>query len=232
MYDSKPGWWIAKELAKRLKLEAFFPWETPEEHFAKITAPMGLDPVELRARGAMGFPGQPYLEDRSEDETPFPTPSGTIELYSQALADLGADPMPRYTPPEEPPAGALRLVYGRAPMHSFARTQNNEALSALMPENEVVVHTTPARAAGIADGDRVVLENVDGAKSLPVRARVTEGIRADCVYLVHGFGQKASRLRRAYGRGASDTGLMTRVAVDPLTGGTGMRVNFVRLRKA
>jgi thiosulfate reductase/polysulfide reductase chain A len=46
--------------------------------------------------------------------------------------------------------------------------------------------------------------------------------------MVHGFGQQAPGLRKANGRGASDTGLITRVAVDPLMGGTGMRVNFVR----
>jgi thiosulfate reductase/polysulfide reductase chain A len=39
-------------------------------------------------------------------------------------------------------------------------------------------------------------------------------------------------MRRAYGKGISDTNLMTRVSVDPLMGGTGMRVNFVRPVKA
>jgi len=74
-----------------------------------------------------------------------------------------------------------------------------------------------------------VLENQDGVKSLPIKLRATEGIRRDCVYMVHGFGNTSKQLRRAYGRGASDTGLMTRVQVDPIMGGTGMRVNFVRL---
>jgi thiosulfate reductase/polysulfide reductase chain A len=46
--------------------------------------------------------------------------------------------------------------------------------------------------------------------------------------MVHGFGHRSAALRLAAGRGASDTGLMTRVAIDPLMGGTGMRVNFVR----
>jgi hypothetical protein len=38
-------------------------------------------------------------------------------------------------------------------------------------------------------------------------------------------------LKKAYGKGASDTQLMTRVKVDPISGGTGMRVNFVRIIK-
>jgi len=42
----------------------------------------------------------------------------------------------------------------------------------------------------------------------------------------------AAGLRNAYKKGASDTQLITRVAIDPIMGGTGMRVNFVRLVRA
>ncbi len=77
-----------------------------------------------------------------------------------------------------------------------------------------------------------MLVNQDGARSGPVRAKVTERIRGDCVYLVHGWGQEAKRLGYAYGRGASDAALVTRYKVDPIMGGTGMNVNFVRLEPA
>lgn len=231
MYESKPGWWIAKELAKRLDLSDYFPWETPERHLEAIVAPLALDGQELANCGAISFPGQPYLEDRPPEERTFDTASGKIEIFSQALADEGFDPLPRYTAPAEPPKGFVRLIYGRAPMHSFARTQNNATLNGLMAENEVWMHPETARAFKIADRDRVVLENSDAVKSDAVRVRVTEAIRSDCAYLVHGFGQKSKALRRASGRGASDNGLMSRVSVDPITGGTGMRVNFVRPTK-
>ena len=233
MYESKPGWWIAKELARRLDLGAYLPFETPDEHLAAIVAPMAVNPVELRNRGAVAFPGRPYLEDRSpDDDSPFPTPSDKIELYSAQLRDLGADPLPRYTPVVEPPAGYARLIYGRAPVHSFARSQNNAVLDALMAENSVWLHTATAAKMGVRDGDRVPLENQDGVRSLPILVKVTEGIRSDCAYMVHGFGHRSKALHRAYGQGASDTTLITRVAVDPLMGGTGMRVNFVRPVKA
>lgn len=229
MYESRPGWWITKELAHRLDLDAYFPWKTPDEHLAKTIEPMDINERELRHRGAVAFEAKPYIEDRTEDDGPlFPTESGKIELYSAKLAELGADPLPRYTAPDEPPAGWFRLLYGRAPVHSFARTENNRALNALMSENAVWLHTTPAKALGLKDGDRVVLENPEGVKTLPVRVRVTEGIRTDCVYMAHGFGSGARGMRRAYRRGASDTSVMSRIKVDPLMGGTGMRVNFVR----
>ncbi len=58
----------------------------------------------------------------------FPTPSGKIEFYSLQLKAAGFDPVPRYQPTPEPPPGAFRLLYGRAPMHSFSRTQTNPLL--------------------------------------------------------------------------------------------------------
>lgn len=229
LHESRPGWWITKELARRLDLSDFFPWKSPEEHLARVIEPMGISMGELVAKGAFEFPAAPYLEDRiAAGADLFGTDSGKIELYSQQLAALGADPLPVFTPPTEPPAGYFRLVYGRAPVHSFARTQNNEALHALMPENDAWLHTAPAAKLGLKDGDRVVLENVAGTKSLPVRLNVTEGIREDCLYMAHGFGQRAKGMRRADRRGASDTALMSEIKVDPLMGGTGMRVNFVR----
>ena len=228
LHESKPGWWIARQMATRLGLDAWFPWKTPDEHLATIVAPMGLNLLELRNRGAVAFKGRPYLEDRTAEEGFIQSSSGKIELYSSDLKDAGADPLPRYTPVEQPPEGFLRLIYGRAPMHSFARTQNNERLHALMSENEVWLHTAVAAQCGVRAGDRVVLANEDGVKSQPVKVRITEGIRRDCAYMVHGFGQGGRWLRRGAGNGASDTGLMSRVKVDPLMGGTGMRVTFVR----
>ena len=50
--------------------------------------------------------------------------------------------------------------------------------------------------------------------------------------MVHGFGHTSRALRSAYGKGASDAQLITRYAVDPLMGGTGMNVNFVTIEQA
>jgi thiosulfate reductase/polysulfide reductase chain A len=98
-----------------------------------------------------------------------------------------------------------------------------------MGENEVWVHPDAARRLGISGGAYVRLRNQDGVVSNRVRVLATERIRPDCVYMVHGFGHTAKGLTRAFGRGASDAGLITRYATDPLMGGTGMNVNFVAL---
>jgi thiosulfate reductase/polysulfide reductase chain A len=233
MYDSKPGWWIAKETAKRLDLSDYYPWADPADHLARIVKPLNLNMTELLALGAVSFDGKPYIEDRTEADGPlFPTQSGKIELNSSVLQDLKLDTMPKYEPVEEPPSGYLRLIYGRAPMHSFSRSENNAWLNELMAENPMWVSCDLAKKLGFTDGQKVVLENQDGVKSPPVTLRATPGLRSDCAYTVHGFGAQSASLKKAYQHGFSDTALMTRVALDPLIGSTGMRVNFVRVLAA
>jgi thiosulfate reductase/polysulfide reductase chain A len=97
-----------------------------------------------------------------------------------------------------------------------------------MSENSVWINPSVARIWGIANGQYVWLKNQDGVVSdFPVRARITERIRWDSVYIVHGFGHNQKQMRRSFGKGASDTQLITKVLKDPLMGGTGMRSNFV-----
>jgi len=161
----------------------------------------------------------------------FNTPTGKIELYATAFEKLGFDPLPNYVPHEEPAHGFFRLNYGRAPMHTFSRTTNNPHLHDLMSENTVWVNPQVAQEQGIVAGQDIWLENQDGVVStFPIKVRITERIGLDSVYMVHGFGHTDKRLERSYGRGVSDTELITRVHVDPLMGGTGMRGNFVKFR--
>jgi thiosulfate reductase/polysulfide reductase chain A len=161
----------------------------------------------------------------------FFTPSGKIEFYSVQLKDAGFDPVPRHTPPEPGPPGSFRLLYGRAPVHSFSRTQTNPVLSQAMDENEIWVNTDVATRFGLKGGDRVRLKNQDGVVSDPIKVRPTQAIRPDCVYMVHGFGHSSKMLKKAYRKGASDSQLITRYATDPLMGGTGMNINFVTLEQ-
>lgn len=230
-FESKPGWWIAKELGKRLGLEEFFTWESYEDRLNEQCLTFDLDFDQLKAKGALTVPGSanPYL---APDNPPvFKTPSGKIELYSKELKEKGFDPLPRYQANSQPPAGSFRLIYGRSPLHTFTRTANNPVLAELCPENEAWIGPGAARTLGLTGGEYVVLVNQDGVKSNRVKVKVTERIHEECLYLVHGFGSASKRLSRAYRRGADDQGLITRYTVDPIAGTTGMRGNFVRIVK-
>ncbi len=226
--DQKPNWWIARELAIKLGLGNYYPWTDIEEYLDHRLKGAGHSLAGLKQRGVVRGAQQPlYFEDGVAPE--FATPSGRIEFHSTQLADAGFDPVPRYRRPAEGPAGSFRLLYGRAPVHTFSRTQTNPILQDAMRENEVWVNASVGARMGLRSGDYVTLRNQDGVVTNRVKARVTEAIRPDCVYMVHGFGHTSRALRGAYLKGASDAQLITRYATDPLMGGTGTNVNFVTI---
>lgn len=227
-HDQKPNWWIARELAKKLGLEAFYPWKDIEEFLDYRLKAAGMSLAQLKQTGIVKGTPQPIYFDQGIPAE-FPTASGKIEFYSTELRDKGFDPVPKYRKPADPPPGSFRLLYGRSPVHSFGRTQTNPILHEMMPENEVWVNADVAARLGLADNTMVRLRNQDDVVSGRVKLKVTERIRTDSVYMVHGFGHSAVRLRRAFNRGASDSQLITRYETDPLMGGTGMNVNFVTI---
>lgn len=226
--DQKPNWWMARELALRLGLQKYFPWKDIEEYLETRMSLAGLSYQDLKQKGIIRGPRQPvYFDEGAPAE--FPTPSGKIEFYSVQLAQAGFDPVPVYTRPAQGPPGSFRLLYGRAPVHTFSRTQSNRILADMMDENEVWINADSAARLGLTHGRYVRLRNQDGVVSNRVRVKVTERIRPDCVYLVHGFGHTARGLSGPYLKGASDAQLITRYEIDPLMGGTGMNVNFVTI---
>lgn len=231
LYESKPSWWIAKQIGERLGLGPYFNYSDYKEVIEWQLGQLGTSLEEMQEIGVKKFERKNkdlYLAENEPVE--FNTDSGKIELYSAQLAALGFDPIPVYTPHPEPPQGFYRLIYGRAPMHTFSRTANNPNLVDLMKENSVWIHPSVADIWGLKKDQYVWLKNQDGVTShFPVKVRLTERIRWDSVYMVHGFGHKDKKLSRAYGRGANDSELITNVMVDPLMGGTGMRGNFVTI---
>jgi len=226
--DQKPNWWMARELARKLGLGAYLPWNDIKEYLDHRLEAAGHSLAYLEQHGIIRGEKQPIFYDEGL-EPEFYTPSGKIEFFSLQLQEAGFDPVPKFNPPAEPPAGHFRLLYGRAPMHSFSRTQTNPLLSEMMDENEVWLNSDVARRLGLESGQYVRLKNQDGVVSNPIRVKATQRIRGDCVYMVHGFGHTSRGLGKAYLRGASDAQLITRYETDPLMGGSGMNVNFVSL---
>lgn len=227
-HDQKPNWWIAKKLAEKLGLNEYYPWENIVDYLKYRLTAGGYDFEELRTKGIIKGTPQPIYFDQGVPAE-FQTPSGKIEFYSLQLAQAGFDAVPKYKKPEEAPPGYFRLLYGRAPVHSFSRTQTNRILMDMYQENEVWINHVIAERLGLKSGDYVKLKNQDGVVSNRIKIKSTNRIRPDCVYIVHGFGHNSKMLRYAYNKGASDSQLLTRYVIDPLMGGTGMNVNFVTI---
>jgi thiosulfate reductase / polysulfide reductase chain A len=95
------------------------------------------------------------------------------------------------------PPGYFRPLCGRAPVHSFSRTQSNRLLMDMLSENDVWVNADVAARRGLKSGDYVRLKNQDGVVSNRIRIKATQRIRPD---MVHGFGHTAKGLRFAQQR--------------------------------
>jgi anaerobic selenocysteine-containing dehydrogenase len=113
----------------------------------------------------------------------FPTPSGKVELYCEAMVEAGLDPLPAYEPPAEFTEGlgrdeagqpALVLISGAA--HHFVTTSMANQPSLVAKEGTPFIEINPADAAarGIVHGEDVVVSNRRGWCTL--RAVVTEDV--------------------------------------------------------
>jgi thiosulfate reductase/polysulfide reductase chain A len=227
--NTRPGWWIAKELGKRLGLSAFYPYDDYEEVIKYQLKDTGISFTKLKKDGVVTFPAKPYLNEG--EIYSFNTPDKKVQLYSKELKDLGFDPLPIFQPVNDPPRGFFRLVYGMMPVHSHGKTESNPWLNTLISEPHLWINDTIARSMNLKNEDEVIVENQDGIKSGKIKISITPGMRPDAVFLPHGFGGNDRGLLNYTRRNVSDNNLISKYTVDPISGGTGLRVNFVRLIK-
>ena len=79
---------------------------------------------------------------------------------------------------------------------------NNPILSQLLDENCLWIHSDEAKKLGIKNGDAVEVSS--GAVKGTIRAKVTEFIHPQAVFMLHGFGTETPVQERAKGKGLAD----------------------------
>ncbi len=224
VYEAKDPYWIVKQLSIRLGRGTGFSYNDVENRLNRDLKPFGLTLKQLYAKG-----GVSTLPTKYETGQLHATPSGKIEYNSSSLEQRGLSSKLAFVDVPRPPTGYACLLSGRAPMHTLTSTMNNTWLLKEMPENELWLNEDIARRMAVRDGDRLFLENQDGIRTFkPVLIKVTPGIRPDCVYLVHGFGQRSHLLQQGFDRGVSDSYLTSRTNKDSISAGAALRTNYVR----
>lgn len=228
LHNVRSPYEIAKGLAKKLDIEGYT-CADEQEFLNEELKGAGLSLEKLKQQGGLvTYEGNPY---RNSKDLKLETESGKVQLAVEDFDDEDLDAIPKFEPTPAPPKGFTRLVYGRAPMHTFSRTMNNKWLHNEMPENKLWLNDKVAAKLHIKNDEEIILENQDGKRSNPIKVLVTPGIRPDTVFMYHGFGSKSKHLSRAYGKGAADGFLMTNVVADPFIGADSKRTNFVRIIK-
>ncbi len=229
-WETKPGWWIAREIGIKLGLQKYYQWENFEEVLDWQLRQVGTSLAEMKEIGVKKYKKKEKLYLDESEQYWFNTNTGKIELYSTDFAEWGYDALPVYKAKDEAPAGYMNMIYGRIPMHTFGRTTNSPNLFDLREEGHLWIHPKVAKIFDIESGQEVWLKNQDGKIStFPSKVRVTQRISPSCVYLPHGYGSTSKKLSRVYGKGSADYEMITNIKIDPETGGTGMRNNFVTL---
>ncbi|WP_258360111.1 molybdopterin-dependent oxidoreductase [Moorella sulfitireducens] len=223
LFDTKGAEEIIAGLAKAAGLGEYFNF-TLEQYNDALLAPLGMTQVQLASTGIAEVKAQP------PDYTKLKTTSGKIELACQAFVKAGSTLTPVWEPPlVEPKDDEFRFIQGHVPMHTHTTTDNNAYLHSLMPENELWINPGPAAKLGIKTGDLVEVASKVGKVKL--KARVTEGIHPEAVFMAHGFGCGVPIRKLAYNKGANDSALIP-VITAPVSGAAAQCETLVTVRKA
>lgn len=201
-YDTRPGWEIMKNLADRLGIGQYFPYNSLDDLLSYQLEGTGISLKDFEAKGVVSLSKEAIYWDR-KDGLKLKTPSGKIEFVSSLFEDNGIPSFPAYEPVSAPQEGHFRLLIGRNVVHTHVSTQNNPLLNELMSENVLWINTREAQKLGIKNGQMVELSSSRGKDT--IRAFVTDLIHPEAVFMLHGFGRRVPVLTRCYKKGASDT---------------------------
>ena len=194
--ETRPASWVMNELARRLGVADFLPWEDTDALLAAYFdhPVMGhVTPAQLRAQDgrrplAISHVAHPDLR--------FPTPSGKVEFFSEKAAELGLPALPVYEPlleddrrdPERAERYPLLFRQGRTLTHFHGFYDHGRALPSLAkadPEPRLWINPADAAARGLADGDPIRLFNDRG--EMAARAQVTDRVPPGVVWMRDGW---------------------------------------------
>ena len=198
--NTKAGWEIYLELARRLGKGEYFPFKSIEDIWQYQLQDTGLTSADFDAKGFVKLSDKAIWYDR--DQLKFGTESGKIELVNPKWEAMGVPSLAPYVPPVTPPSGSLRLLFGRTGYQAHGMHQNNPILCDLLDTNRLWINPIAASRIGIKDGDLVTVAN--GDQQGQIAAYVTDRIHPEAVFMLHGFGTDVPVKKRAFGRGLAD----------------------------
>lgn len=186
--DCRQDEWIIDEMSKRLNLPGSD--ITYRDIFDYQLSSLNMKFDDLLNAGHI-YPQHKY---RKYIESGFRTPSGKVELYSSVLKRMGYDPMPAYIEPPESPVSTPELckdfpfilITGSRKLEFFhSEHRQVQSLRKYSPDPCAEIHSSSARALGIAEGDWIIVSSPRGEISM--KARVTENIHPSVINVEHGW---------------------------------------------
>jgi len=228
-FDSRPAWWIFREILHRMGIKDILDFQTIEELWNYQLDGTGVTVAEMREEGIVSLVDSPKLTAR--DELKFPTPSGKIEIESEILKQAGLESLPPYKSKETTNGDKFYLLFGRTATLAHGQSLNNPILNEITPEQVLWIHPDRAGKLGISDGEEVEI-NGGGSYTGRMKAKVTQWIHPEAVFMLHGFGATVPLATRAHGLGVADQRLQhgKLYEFDPAGGGCAMTETIVQIK--
>ena len=227
-FDTRADWEIISGLAKRMGLDELV-FDNVEDLWKVQLEGTGVSVEDFKDSGMVKLADAPKY--RTLDEIKFKTPSGKIEIISEKLEKAGIESLQPYEPRQKPGEGEYRLTFGRCALHTQGHTVNNPMLFEQMPENVLWINKGEADKLGISDGNYVTVSQ--NGYSEKIKAKVTELIHPEAVFVIHGFGHQLPVESRAFMKGLADNKFMKGGLdiYDPVGGAVALQEHFVKVSK-
>ena len=163
--SSLPNSEIFRRLAAAMGFSEPELFESDADAIARVLGPTGVRFEELAARGTVWLDEEPVVQfaDRR-----FPTPSGRIEIASEAAAAAGLPRVPEPYADARPEHGRLRLLSPASPWILNDTFANDAKLTRRIGAAEVAMHPADAAERGLRAGALAVLESSAGSLTLTV----------------------------------------------------------------
>ena len=221
--ETKPDWWIIKEVAARMGWAGAFAYDRPADIYrehARLSAYQndGVRLFNLRSHAAIGNPAYEAMEPYRWGKTPFAggrfsTPDGKARLVTTVQAAL----------PEPLKDWPLTLNTGRYrdQWHTMTRTGLSPKLARHREEPLVEINPYDAERLGLAEGDIARVATPQGESLF--RVMPSDGQRRGEIFTpIHWTDRQSSGGR---------TGLLPRPLTDPHSGQPGFKSTPAKIEK-
>jgi formate dehydrogenase (coenzyme F420) alpha subunit len=184
---------VYTDLAQRCGFGDKFPWKSDEE-----VVKYELEPCALNFDALMAKPGGDIYQKKEyvTRQGSFATPTGKIEIYSEAFAQVGFDPLPTYREPDKSPQGPRwEELGGKYPLILSTGTRdfyfnggmlhNMKSLQMWSPYPKAEIGPKTAAKYDVGHGDDVIVETDRGW--VKMKAHVDDRIMEGVVLVPHGW---------------------------------------------
>jgi anaerobic selenocysteine-containing dehydrogenase len=197
LHECWSEWKLYTELAKKLGMGEQFPWQSEEELVTFELGPSGITFNQLLQEKPEGA----FYQQKTYGmkETSFSTPTKHIEIYSDALENVGFDPLPTYLEPYRSPLSTPELLEkyplilstgNRNRYYTHGQFRKVKSLQEENPQPLAEIGPQTARRFGISDGDNITIETNKGV--VRMKAKVDERVAEGVALIPHGWPGEAN----------------------------------------